>query len=306
MSPIAIYVILIVAAAGAYWNVRQGRGDTKGAFRVAAFMTVLLTGVWAVKPHVGNLGQEQERFFAHLGLAMFVGLAMYVLYLGLEPYVRRAWPDMLVGWTRVVAGRVRDPLVGHDVLIGVTCGAVLALLTLATIFVPPWLGLSEPQPHLTEFPPLFGIRGTLLTLLGCVNIGMQNMLITTFEFAGFRALFERLARPRFGSRADAISLALAIMSVTLFSTISNDDTLIDAIYQAISITLVLQVLLRIGIFSATVMFATDFVLRRMPFSFDTTAFYTSQGWFALALLIGLAALGYWMALHPAGRSRFAT
>jgi hypothetical protein len=271
---------------------------------VAAFMTVLLTAIWAFTPHVGDIGEEQDRFFAHLGLAMFLGLAMYVLYLGLEPYVRRAWPDMLVGWTRVVAGRIRDPLVGHDLLIGITGGAVLALLTLATTVVPPMLGLSEPQPHLPEFPPLFGVRGTLLVVFGCVNVGMQNMLITTFEFAGFRALFDHMVSKRFGPRSEMVSLALAIMAVTLFSVIGNADSLIDAMYQAVSITIVLQVLLRIGIFSATVMFVTDFVLRRIPFSFDTTAFYASQGWFALALLIGLAAIGYWLAVNRAGTNRF--
>ena len=166
MNPVFVYFLLLGAGGGAYWNVRRGRGDVRGAFRVAAFMTILLTAAWAAAPHVGDVGQEQGRFFARIGVAMFIGGAMYILYLGLEPYVRRAWPDMLVGWTRVVAGRIRDPIVGHDVLVGVTWGAALALLNLATMVVPPMLGLSEPQPHATEFPPLFGLRGTLLTLLG--------------------------------------------------------------------------------------------------------------------------------------------
>jgi len=298
MSPIAIYLLLFGAGAVAYWNVRRGRGDTKGAFRVAAFMTIVLSGLWVVSPHVRDAAVEQDRLFARIGMAMFVGGAMYILYLGLEPYVRRAWPDMLVGWTRFVGGRIRDPLVGHDVMVGVTCGAALALLSLATMFVPPLLGLSEPQPHATEFPPLFGARGTLLVLLGCVNVGMQNMLITTFEFAGFRALFERIVGVRFGSKSEAVSLALAVATVTLFSVVANDDTLIDAVYNAISITIVLQVLLRIGIFSATVMFIAEFVLLRMPYTFDSSAFYAAQGWFALALLLGLAVTGYWMAVNP--------
>src|SRR5262249_4052316 len=138
-----------------------------------------MTAIWAISPHAGEIGQEQTRFFVRLGLAMFVGAAMYILYLGLEPYVRRTWPEMLVGWTRFAGGGFRDPIVGHDVVIGVTCGAGLALLTMATIAVPPLLGLSEPQPHATGFEPLFGLRGTLLTLLGALNNGMQNMLITT-------------------------------------------------------------------------------------------------------------------------------
>jgi len=308
LNPVVVYFLLLGAGAVAYWNVRCGRGDTRGAFRVAAFMTVLLSAIWAVSPHVGDVRQVQERLFARIAFALFIGGAMYILYLGLEPFVRRAWPGMLVGWTRFVGGRIRDPIVGHDILIGVACGAALALVTFATLVVPPMLGLSEPQPHITDFSPLFGIRGTALTLLNCTNIGMQNMLITTFEFAGFRALFELVLR-RVTKRStlgdkkmEAVFIALATMTVALvaaFGTSNPNQRLLDMLYQSISITVVLNVLLRIGIFSATVMFVTEFVLLRMPYTFDSSAFYAAQGWFAIALLLGLAATGYWMAANPA-------
>ncbi|HEX6465525.1 MAG TPA: hypothetical protein VFZ98_13780, partial [Vicinamibacterales bacterium] len=269
--------------------------------------TVLLSAVWAVSPHVSDIGQEQDRLFARVAFALFLGGAMYILYLGLEPFVRRAWPDMLVGWTRFVGGRFHDPIVGHDVLIGVACGAALALLNLATVVVPPMLGLSEPQPHTTDFSPLFGARGTALMVLNCMNLGMQNMLITTFEFAGFRALFELAVRKGWkrstlgDKKMEALFIALAMMTVALVSALGSPNPnlrLLDALYQSISIAVVLNVLLRIGIFSATVMFMTNFVLLRMPFTFDSSAFYSAQGWFALALLLGLAVVGYWMALNP--------
>jgi hypothetical protein len=32
--------------------------------------------------------------------------------------VRRRWPATLVSWSRLLAGRFRDPLVGRDVLAG--------------------------------------------------------------------------------------------------------------------------------------------------------------------------------------------
>jgi serine/threonine-protein kinase len=306
MNPVALYILLIVAGATAYWNVRRGRGDRTGAFRVAAFITVLMTAIWAVSPHTGEISQEQARFFVRVGLAMFVGGAMYILYLGLEPYVRRTWPEMLVGWTRFVGGRIRDPLVGHDVLIGITCGAGLALLVMATIAVPPLLGLSEPQPHATEFQPLFGLRGTVLTLLSALNNGMQNMLITTFEFAGFRALFETAIRwllKRTGKsisdkKLEALFIALTTATIAVVSALSNgsaNQRVLDALYQSISIVVVLNVLLKIGIFSATVMFFTQSVLLRMPYSFDSSTLYAPQGWFAILVLLGLAATGYWMA-----------
>ena len=298
LSPLTIYLLLFMAGGVAYWNVRRGRGDKSGAFRLAAFMTLLVTAAWLVSPHVGDTAQEQGRLFVHLGLAMFIGGAMYILYLGLEPYVRRTWPDMLVGWTRFVSGRFRDPIVGYDAMVGVTCGAFLALLTLATIFVPPMIGLPEPPPHGTDFSPLFGLRGTLLTLFNCVNVGMQNMLITTFEFAGFRALLELVTRRLFGWTSERVFIALAIATLTIVTVGGRHDSLIDAIYQAVSLSLALTVLLRIGIFSATVMFFSESFLLRMPFALDSSAFHAAQGWFALALLLGLATAGYWMAANP--------
>ena len=49
---------------------------------------------------------------------------MWVLYLALEPYVRRYWPQAIISWTRVLGGRWRDPLVGRDVLYGVILGVL--------------------------------------------------------------------------------------------------------------------------------------------------------------------------------------
>jgi protein kinase-like protein len=302
LSPLTVYLLLFLAGAVAYWNVRRGRGDKSGALRLAAFMTLLMTSVWLVSPHVSNAlaasDVEQNRFFVRVGLAMFVGGAMYILYLGFEPFVRRTWPNMLIGWTRVIAGRIRDPIVGFDALVGIACGGLLALLTLAPVFVPPMLGLPEPAPHTPEFPPLFGLRGTLLTVFLAANQGMQNMLITTFEFAGFRALVEMITRRLFGWTSERLFIALAIFTLTLVSVVGTNQNLSGAISQALSLTLSVNVLLLGGIFTATVMFFTSALLQRMPFSFDSSSFYASQGWFVLALLIGLAAIGCWMAANP--------
>lgn len=178
-----IYVLLAGAAWAAYRQVRRGRADLRGALTIAAFATLLFTVIWAASRHVSDVNGEQQRLFLQIGLGMFVGGAMYVLYVGLEPFVRRAWPSMLVGWTRLLSGRVRDPIVGRDVLLGVACGAGFSLLNLAGNRLQMMFGLPEPIPHLAEFGPLLGARDYLVTLLGAVNNGMQNILITVFEFS---------------------------------------------------------------------------------------------------------------------------
>jgi hypothetical protein len=42
--------------------------------------------------------------------------------------VRRYWPQNLVTWARLLAGKWRDPLVGRDVLFGILLGLVYLLL----------------------------------------------------------------------------------------------------------------------------------------------------------------------------------
>jgi serine/threonine-protein kinase len=53
---------------------------------------------------------------------------LWLIYLALEPYVRRIWPDSMISWNRLLAGKWRDPLVGADVLVGLTVSTLAALV----------------------------------------------------------------------------------------------------------------------------------------------------------------------------------
>jgi hypothetical protein len=53
-----------------------------------------------------------------IGQTGFVAGLLWLGYLAIEPYVRKHWPDSLISWTRLRAGRPRDPLVASHVLIG--------------------------------------------------------------------------------------------------------------------------------------------------------------------------------------------
>ena len=83
----------------------------------------------------------------HLGVCLTGG--MY--YLALEPFVRRVWPRTLVSWSRVIGGRVRDPLVGRDVCIGVVASlvcvfAVLIVVSVAEMLQLPYKGAPPADP----------------------------------------------------------------------------------------------------------------------------------------------------------------
>ena len=71
---------------------------------------------------------ELDQFSQNLGYGLYLGGTLWVMYLAIEPYARRLWPDGLLGWTRLFAGHIRDPRVGRDILIGCLFGIVESII----------------------------------------------------------------------------------------------------------------------------------------------------------------------------------
>jgi len=128
---LAVFVGLVVAivvgmGAMARYNLRVGRGDMRGATRVA--VTVLfgygLSGAlffrWALDP-------RQIWIFLTQRIPFFPALAIWLTYLGVEPFLRRRWPHRLIAWTRLLEGKWMDPLVGREALLGLLAGAAGSL-----------------------------------------------------------------------------------------------------------------------------------------------------------------------------------
>ncbi len=191
-------VILTVVLAVRNWI--SGKGDRHGALRVAAAVLVLRLLVWIVGGHhVPSFAAEWRLLLIALGKSLTDAAAIWCFYLALEPYARRLHPRLLVSWTRLLRNRLRDPLVGRDVLCGVAA-ATLVILVWAQLYVvlPHWLGMSAPPPpvanpwgsppyfHLLTTPPprpLLGGRyvleafpGVALSALGIVVIMMMLLL----------------------------------------------------------------------------------------------------------------------------------
>ncbi|HKW51194.1 MAG TPA: serine/threonine-protein kinase [Candidatus Eisenbacteria bacterium] len=123
---VGLVAVTVAAIAGfARHNLRLGRADRRGAFRVALLvflsfgLAFLFDYRWSLDPD--NLW----RFLIHQ--PFFPALVAWLYYVGIEPFIRRRWPHRLVAWTRLLEGRFRDPLVGRDVLIGVVAGAGIQL-----------------------------------------------------------------------------------------------------------------------------------------------------------------------------------
>lgn len=128
-GPLLDTLILALGIWLARYNWKAGRGDLPGAARLGIFMASVSLVKWLLSAHqVADPPEEYDLLSMALARVAYTGIRYWILYLALEPWVRRYWPQNLVTWTRLLAGRWRDPLVGRDVLFGSLLGLVYLLL----------------------------------------------------------------------------------------------------------------------------------------------------------------------------------
>ena len=80
---------------------------------------------------------------------LIVATTVWVLYVALEPHVRRRWPSSLISWGRLLAGQMRDPVVGRDLLVGILAGVFWAVASGAKAMVPDWMG-KDTRPAVVK------------------------------------------------------------------------------------------------------------------------------------------------------------
>jgi hypothetical protein len=172
------FVLLLAALIVSRINVRKGRGDHRGAVRLVTFAIPLQMVTWLLNdPHGAQPQVELNRFFLGLGEALFAGAMLYMMYLALEPAVRKYWPGSLLGWSRIVHGHYVDARVGRDLLAGLAGGTLLVLL----------FGLRWPLQEAFGHPDPVGALANLR-----VFEGPGYVLGLFSSYFGFQAIFSAM------------------------------------------------------------------------------------------------------------------
>ena len=272
--PVTILIVVISALLLAWRNLRLRRGDRQGAFRFAiVFFAIyfvaralnaqyadglsgLLDGIWdyAIEPSAATAA------------------VLFALYIAFEPFARKKWPEQLISWTRLLSGRVRDPMVGRDVLIGVAAGLLHGIFSHGGRILVSRLSGDQTVPLFYPGIHLLGVRYTLGSILTWLTqsvaraMGMIMILILLTILLRKRAL---------------AAGALFLVFLTIYMINVGGQHELIPVYVTVA-ALETFVVVRYGLIALAVLQTTFFVI--------FYAYAETSSWIAALTMIHVAAI----------------
>ena len=276
-------------------HVRRGRSDTRGAFVTAGYLFFVLLVSWLFHAHHVRSLEELSLFADALESGLFLGAMVWVIYVALEPYVRRQWPHALIGWSRLLVGRFRDPLVGRDLLLGSLAGVAVAWLIVLSNVIPRWFGHAAPPAAIDNS---VGMLTGLRTVAGSFfSLQPGAMLAPIGVF--FLIFVLRIAVRK---QWIAIAVAFALMS-TIQGLQLQQPSILGWVVAAAVWALLIFVIVRLGVLAAVISFTYANLLLSLPLTTDLSVWYFDRAAFGLLVLIALTSYGVYLSI--AGRTVFA-
>ena len=261
-------------------NVRLGRGDWQGAFRVACFIFLC---AWAVRflqtGHSATMAEVTVEFAA-VSYAFTWAALYWAMYMAFEPYVRRRWPHLLVSWNRVISGRLRDQLVGGHLLAGALLGVVVALLSTA------WGPLS-PTLIWSHVPILSSRAGAVVSLTAFIPVFSMG---AGFGYTMLLVLLRFVVRRQWAVYA----LIAGFMLVVFLSAPAGTSPAVafQVILPLAVVGAQLWALLRLGMLAMVAGQFSLMVLRISPLTTDLSAWYATDALLAMAIVLAVAIYGF--------------
>lgn len=278
-------IVILASIPFARYNLRLGRGDTRGAIRLGLFATSIGMLAWLIGgAHVGNV-KETDLFFMAVMRALFGGVSIAVTYISFEPFVRRRWPQTIISWSRLLAGGFRDPLVGRDVLVGTALGLILSTIQGVGSLSYGLLGLPIVRAQI-RYAALAGGRSMVGESLYLIDDALYKALGILFLIFLARTLLRRQ-----WLTAGVITVALAGILAP-----NEPSPLIGWPVNLVFFGVMVLILMRCGLLSLVVAMFISIFVGSFPLGTDFSVWYVAAIWFTIAVVLAPALLAFRVAL----------
>jgi len=269
---------------------RAGRGDRRGAWRFSLYLTIVAFCQWLFGSHHVWSSAEYELLTRAVAVAIFTGVIGWVMYVAVEPFARRYWPHSIIAWTRLLSGRLRDPLVGRHVLIGAMVGALATFLNEVPNLIGKWAG-----------NPAFAPAGDSSDL----PMSLRHAIARLFEAQAaptlFLGLFVLLLVLRIVLRRQWLAVTIVAALVLFVQTMSEFEGTQGVNWFGVASAVgtaaaLLFTLVRLGLLALVVMMITSICLWHFPFTTDFSRWYAGIGMTGLVAFAAIAGYGFWVSL----------
>jgi hypothetical protein len=267
-------------------NIKRGRGDRRGAMRLAAVLFSCEVLSWAAGAHhVADLLVEIGAIWKATAGALAGAAVVGLIYLAVEPYARGRMPELLIGWARLLEGRFRDPRVGRDVLVGILTGSLAALCLHVTNALPTWIAITGQTTVPSGMDQVQGGRHLISALL---TLPVGGLFLGMIMFGALLLL--RLVLRRVG-----LATAALVVLITL-AGLGGENVLLETPGALVMGLLSGIMTARFGLLAAITLSLSMGALANLPLPLSPV--YASWTLSVVGLVLALAAYAFRISLGP--------
>jgi serine/threonine-protein kinase len=272
-------------------NRRLKRGDEPGSWRLGNFVFITFLLMWLLRAHhLASVGEFGVLLLA-LAWAFLVSSLARLLYFALEPFVRRHDPHAIIAWSRLLGGKIGDPLVGRDILIGTVYGVLLSIFESSDAVILPLLHKLPPMPNFPSGEALLGVRPALGAIFQYIWIFVLYSLMIFFLIFLVRLLV----------RKDWI-VALVIVFLGAITNTGAEYFYLNLMFSAVIWLSIYLILRRFGLLALVTGLVVQNMLVVFPMTSHLSRWYASGAVAGMAVIAGLACFAFYNAL--AGQTIF--
>jgi hypothetical protein len=224
------------------------------------------------------------RFFT--GQPLWAAGILWLLYLAVEPYVRRFWPATVVSWSRLMARQWRDPLVGRDILFGVALGVLVTVLGHTGDYLSLTLG-HPTSPLVPELRELLGTRVVVARMLNQVFNAVINALFGVFGLVLLKMFVKR----------ETLAAGLAIVLTTILAArgiFDGGSPVLNIALALVIITIIVLTIQKLGLVATITLFLVNLITSTAAITLDPSKWFFADSLLLIGVPVALAVYGFYV------------